>query len=596
VCALDNGEWDLDNELCIYDMFRTEDECYGAANGTYIFESCEELDISVCSTMLGLSAFAQERLQCYTNQWDVCETEVECLAAGDCNDWDFQNWHAPECWMNTMAAKSEQCTGVCVFPYNISTDGYPYCDWTTNAAGWSRKGCINYSIISSESCASAGGSWTVRAFDAASCAAHGQGCEESRYWQLSPKAEETCATCGGTPRDLYQWSPGAWTTGTMVPLQWKAREFASINRWQPTLNWTKLHAQVESVAVEMMARAEKSALMCRFNLVADTLKQIACLCTDTDNVCSNATGTEAVAVGEQAFFSGIKSESEWLGATVRVSETSVPADTDVALVTAALIPTATTEALVARKRKTLQRKVSERGPYDPNEYEVVTNHVDYIVGQLLSDGVTINVPANVTIELCININPAIPRDPEEIYPVPDFAGYQTEPTEKWWPLELNVTIVGNYTQFCADISESGTYFAILRAEPWEFITGGLGPAPTAGPTPSPTVTPTVAPTASPVMPVTTTDAATVIPTTLAPTVAPVGSLSTVGIVLISLGGTSLLIMVLIILCLACRRRRRRRRRDDDREYRPVGKQVRQRQRYAPLNTQPRGRKYGIKAV
>ena len=47
----------------------------------------------------------------------------------------------------------------------------------------------------------------------------------------------------------------------------------------------------------------------------------------------------------------------------------------------------------------------------------------YTMGQLISDGVALSLPENTTVELCISADQGIPRDPEMIYPVADFAGY-----------------------------------------------------------------------------------------------------------------------------------------------------------------------------
>ena len=86
-CNENGGEWDVTHSKCVYDNFRTEDSCMAAGNGNYTFESCETQDITQCASMIGMSTFAQERLQCYANRWDQCETQLECEASGDCDDW-----------------------------------------------------------------------------------------------------------------------------------------------------------------------------------------------------------------------------------------------------------------------------------------------------------------------------------------------------------------------------------------------------------------------------------------------------------------------------------------------------------------------------
>lgn len=459
---------------------------------------------------------------------------------------DFQNWHSSSCWSDLSNAKTEACTGVCVKPFDLSR-GHPDCDWSSS--GWSRLGCVYYDIISSAECTTAGGSWKQRAFDQQSCEAHGSGCKERNFWQLTPKESTLCSSCGGSTQSYYNWHAGSWITGEMIPLQWKAREFTSINRWQPTLNWTKLHAEVEEVANLIISKAIKSSMMCRFNLKAAALAKVACDCGSYDESLprSDCFDTiENVPIGEQTFFSGIGGVAEWSGVSITVDPDSIPPEQDDALIEA----TSSGSVKVLLSTTTQQSSRRQRSPYNPNEYEVVTNHVDYIVGQLLSDGVTLTIPENVTLNVCINIDPDIPRDPENIYPEKDFAGYNAtggpmgEP--KWWPLELNVTMVGNYSQFCADISESGTYFAILRAEPWEFITGGLvtSAAPSASPSSAPSPAPSASPSSAPTMVVNVT---TMPPPTFAPVESSLTGGAIIGIVLGSLAGVAL-IVVLVVVC------------------------------------------------
>lgn len=86
-CNTEGGEWDATHAKCVFDNFRTEDSCMAASNGTYTFESCETQSITNCASMLGMTTFAQARLQCYANRWDQCETQTACESSGDCDDW-----------------------------------------------------------------------------------------------------------------------------------------------------------------------------------------------------------------------------------------------------------------------------------------------------------------------------------------------------------------------------------------------------------------------------------------------------------------------------------------------------------------------------
>ena len=201
-------------------------------------------------------------------------------------------------------------------------------------------------------------------------------------------------------------------------------------------------------------------------------------------------------------------------------------------------------------------------PYAPLTHEVVTNHDDYIVGQILSEsGTMVNVPVNGSVNVCLNIDPGIPRDPENLYDVKDFGGYNATfygpEGEKWWPVDLEITMVGNYSQFCADVTQTGTYYPILTRADWANATGvpptavpttssptSSSPT-TASPTASPTtVSPTLSPTASPTITITN------VPTP-SPTHHPESSaLLWVGI---ALGSVFLIVLVVIVCSMFCRK-------------------------------------------
>ena len=413
---------------------------------------------------------------------------------------------------------------MCVKPFDVS-NGHPNCDWGGGGSiGWSRLGCVYYDIVSVESCTESNGTWKKRAFDESTCTGHGQGCNERNFWQLTPKQGSVCTDCDGTPAPYYNWNGGAWITGEMQPLAWKTREFTSINAWQPTLNWTKLYTEVEEVANLIVSKAIKSSLMCRFNLKSAALAKVACDCgTETHTDCFET--IKDVSIGEQTFFSGIGGVAEWSGVSITVDTTGVPAQQDDALIEAK----STGDVKVLLATNTLQQVGRKRSPSSPNIYEVVTNDIDYIVGQLVSDGVTLVIPMGVTITVCINLDQGIPRDPEMLYPTRDFAEYNATSgpgaTPNWTPLNYGIAIVGNITQFCSDVNVSGTFYAILRVEDWESATA-----------------PTAAPTAI---------NATLSPTTAPPTFAPVEStLSAATIVSIIIGGLVgvTLIAVFILVC------------------------------------------------
>ena len=538
------GIYDQKYQACVFTHLHTEDECMAASNGNYTFESCQ----NACTTAVTstLSPLAASRLLCYLNRWQTCNTQQECEASGDCSDWELQNWYDRQyCWnADTATAKvSSDCTGVCVFPYA----GVARCQFPRV---YTKMGCVDYALTQRAVCSSSGGTWQTRAFTSLQCMAHGQNCEELSFIQPTAKSDSQCSACAqSTSRNRYEWSAGEWRTGHVDDdVRWVLREFTSINRWQPTIDWKKLHAHIEHLSLQAIVDPLKSALMCKFNMETVSLQQIVCDCiSDAGTDCFKDTSS---ALGQQRFYTGVRKRALWGHVQVEVSHTMQ----EYVLITAQSLNSA--NLLTYRENR-------GRSPYNPNQYEVVTNHVDYVVGQLISNGVSMVIPPNTTINVCIDVDQSIPRDPESIYPTVDFAGYNAS-IPKWWPLSLYpVTVVGNYSQVCADINSTGTYFAILRLDNWPYATGTLATTTTTAP--ATTAATTITTTTS-----TTTSGNTTSTTTPAVTLVTVESTLSGGtivvIILASIAGVALLAVV--IACCATHTTTRK----------PIGRRVRSVQR------------------
>lgn len=473
-----DGTWVPAHSTCVYDA----QECDG-----HTFESCESQSVGSCTT--GLSAIAQALLRCYVNHWDTCDSEAECTAAGgDCDDWDLQNWHRAACWSDLDSARTDAaCLGVCVLPYDTSkgSGGWPFCDVSTggdSTVAWSRVGCVYYDIPNDESCSAAGGVWHTRAFDREACHAHGSGCRERGVWELSHKSAHECDACEGQVEPFYTWRAGRWVTSTMQPLQWRERAFTSINRWQPTLNHTKLWRAAERATAHVIAQGVRSAMQCEKMRVADVMAILVCDCAAAggSGCFNNVLETQ---VGTQIVYAGVATTIKWATAEVHVPAGVISPESDSAVISASTIADLSVVLVLADSGSVRRRNQKQpRDPYAPDAYDVVVNPTTgQIVGRLLGLGVTITLPVNQTlpVQLCLFLDGGIPLQ-SSAYPVPDFAT-PTGVNATWRPLNLVITIVGNDVQYCADISQSGAYYPARRVANWENFTT-TPPAATADPT------------------------------------------------------------------------------------------------------------------
>lgn len=466
-CHNEGGQWSMYPSICAFDDLRSPAEC-AVRNGT-LFESCEQLSTMQCSNAAAhLSSMSVANyLQCYVNLWDQCETQAECEASGVCDDWELQNWHNHACFGAGSDGTAEECVGVCILPYDMS-HGWPQCSMEQ---GWSRMGCIDFTITSSNDCS---GEWRSRAFTEQACQNHGSGCKERRFWQLTPKQGASCTECGGEEQSFYRWTAGQWITGEMQPLQWKMRNIESINQWQPALNWTKFHNAIDEVAASMMARNMKTMLMCKYNQVASSINLIACDCGS--NAAADCYDQPAfVRIGETEAFHGLPTTAEFSGATVIMNEDCVSADDDSAVIGASALTDL--EALIGIVLVRHAKSLGNVGktPEQPNIYEVVTNQYNSVVGQLVGNGIAFDGQLVQPATLCIDKGISIAID-DITYPVADFAIYN-ETEHSWTPLGPSSNATMDSVRVCASVQQSGTYFPIMRMAAYTEPESTLEPEP-----------------------------------------------------------------------------------------------------------------------
>ena len=355
-------------------------------------------------------------------------------------------------------------------PYDMR-NGWPECPWRDDGSvGWARRGCVDYSVISVETCEAANGTWMRRAQTQVECEAHGSACRDKRFWGFSSKSEEDCEACEGRYEPLYEWHAGRWNVGRMRELHWRAREWASINTWNRTLNWTEFHEQLDGAVGAMMARQMKSQFQCRYNRHAAGLERLAC-------DCSNATSAERreqcyaraefVPLADVDLFSGLTQTVEWQGFKALSRNDTVPPSEDVLRMEVAAsgdLVTALEQAKALleepeRKRRAV-RSLGERA--GEGDYAVVLNAHGDVVGQLVGAGVSIDVgdePLPNPIELCLERDYEVPLD-DESYPIPDFA--IRNDSGHFAAMGAEATVDG--TRLCADVAESGQYFPAYRMD------------------------------------------------------------------------------------------------------------------------------------
>lgn len=237
--------------------------------------------------------------------------------------------------------------------------------------------------------------------------------------------------------------PNGWRLGEVISSQWKRRQFEALNHWGPTIDWDALYARLQYVADQAVADDLRSELMCTYHLPFAL---------------------------ERRLIPGLKMDWDIPHAHIHLQSGSA-------------------DGVTLKVTPNSLGSTHKRSPSMPNEHEVVTNLVGYIVGQLISEGVSLTLPPSTTVRLCITVDQSIPRDPEMIYPTIDFAAFNGT---AYTPVGFADAVEeGNFTSVCANVSDSGTYYAILRvADPWENITALPTTTPITGTSTTPPITTT----------------------------------------------------------------------------------------------------------
>ena len=497
-CANDGGEINNDFGYCEYAWISDSESCYadeGAENSTKTFETCKALDREACSLCDndGTCSLNQTILDCHISQWESCETEEQCVDSGLCEDWELENWQNSLCWNENAAG----CPGVCIKDFDMS-NGYPDCNWNAGE-GWSQMGCIDFNVISASNCPGSNGTWFSRAYTKSECHAHGTGCDEPRFWGFTPKDQATCEACDGDMEPYYRWRDGHWITGSMVPLDWKARGMNPINDWAPALNWTKLHWVMEHVIGRMMSKALKAQSECKYSLISANIMALACDCgTLGINETCSFDALLIASIGEGEFFSGLDKKLGWGDVIITVHNDTIPTIVDSSTISMSMVTdleslldseidkrqierrTRLIEVNVqARERaKQKQKQKQKRKGYEPKwtpilradptpaDYAIVTNDLGAIVGQLVGTGFSLTFGENVTegnVIICLPIDEDIPVNTVN-YTEPDFAEQNdtVNPTV-WKALGVSDAVIEDEVRICGTVSSSGMYFPIYRA-------------------------------------------------------------------------------------------------------------------------------------
>ena len=411
----------------------------------------------------------------------MCDSEEDCTSSGECNDWVFNNYR--------QYVPGGGDNGVCavriVFDSNGEPTNCPRNNGNNQMQNYMQNSdlCIFYNMTTTQSCTNFGGNWKTRAKTSAQCAAHGQGCSETKFWDLTSKNASDCAACNGVYRNKFKWSAGKWLSGKVDTLQWLAKNYSSINSIGDTLDRYKLDRSLEQTVSGIIGREVLKDVNARYGYLIQILNRTACDCTP-GSVERNCFGGKNEIIKKMiAAAPVVPGEPQTIG-PITINANTFAGNFSIDFSVDSVPSFQFIEQVVTGPTRLVKRTVTS--------YPVVKK-MNQVCGQALGDGLAISSAATPVnpFSFCMVFDPAITPN-TVLYPTYDVGFVVNNSIEPLGAAPVYKLESGS-EYLCANATSLGTYYPIRRTTiPTSAVTTTNGPAPAPAPVPAPAPAPSSA--------------------------------------------------------------------------------------------------------
>jgi len=409
------GDDDDDDEMmgeCIFPHLTEEDECEDVGLKYY---SCNKLSNDQCANYQDHYPTENDYLSCFLSEYKRCERNQCEPPFGVCSDRFLINLNTP----NDLAPVES-----CVIPFAKGENSYfcPVGSFVT------QLGCVyqNYPFYNAETCQLVGGKMVSASETREACEAQGQGCESAQTTEtglLTDLKEEECVSCGGTWQNYFTWRDAEWIVGKVKKPQWIQRQSIPINEIGDTLNFIEMADSVAKPALDDFVYSLEGEGLCTSSLrVINAINVIACGCNGFEY---SGTFTNPIGRTEIVF---TDTDSQDIA-----SDIGTDYDEECEQVTDATLPIrknvcpSQTQSLVSTSTFMIWQNAFKDGIYvclavsaeylaaddytepianpisvsflrrqeQESVYAVVRNSNDVVIGQLIGDGVQVNVSSDI---------------------------------------------------------------------------------------------------------------------------------------------------------------------------------------------------------
>eukprot|EP01091_Cochliopodium_minus_P008704 TRINITY_DN2013_c0_g4_i3.p1 TRINITY_DN2013_c0_g4~~TRINITY_DN2013_c0_g4_i3.p1 ORF type:complete len:1507 (-),score=272.92 TRINITY_DN2013_c0_g4_i3:302-4822(-) len=507
-CLSNEGTWESNDNICLL-SFYNQTSC--VSNG-HKWESCIGMDYSTCSNchngIGNCTLQAVNTLGCYWNGKSECDKSLnssQCAKNEYCQGMESY----PSCSYLTSSIDTFGCP-ICLYSLKIPfMNGYSNVAFTNTSYGnltdvdplsaefsssldfYSIYGCLTKTVKKPQ-CLANGGRWVDPFFTKESCNSvyacteplSNNNCLYNYNFQLATidgatnKTQKECVDCGGTYGQTYNWRVSEMIPATKFKTIWKTKVWEQINSFIPFMSPNNLTESLLKFLFVHPQLSILSAIQCEAAPIYAAAGIYYCDCNTKSKSGQCFPKIQSSLLGSQLFCRG-ENTTVRLGISKMIfTENSVSSSiycTEVSLNSTGVTQFRNSDVVGS---SALLGSLSHRDI----PYAIVKNQKGFIVGQVLSDGLSMNFQQSSLVQfskrdistrsieinnftLCIDSRTDIHND-NKLFPLIDFAS--TKDFNTYEPLRLNITFENG--AYCASLSTNTiTVVVVSLKRNWETI-------------------------------------------------------------------------------------------------------------------------------
>eukprot|EP01091_Cochliopodium_minus_P010843 TRINITY_DN2969_c0_g2_i2.p1 TRINITY_DN2969_c0_g2~~TRINITY_DN2969_c0_g2_i2.p1 ORF type:complete len:1647 (-),score=329.46 TRINITY_DN2969_c0_g2_i2:19-4959(-) len=381
------------------------------------------------------------------------------------------------------------------YPSDKNKRGIVFSNFVSSLDLYSVHGCLTTSVTKSD-CLRVGAKWIEPLQTKEDCLAS-KGCRESLGNNgciynanadfatidfATNKTEQECVDCGGSYQSLNQWRVSSSVPVTKYTATWKTTPWEPSNTFIPYISANSLRNNLERYLFTSTSYAVSTSVDCETQPVFQTVQYYDCDCTTFANGTKKPEGfcytsKFVVTTGSQLFCRGDQKSVRIGNALVNMTRESVSISNFCIEMSFGTIG--------ASQFKSDQKVISSSALLSSltkkdNPYAIITNRFGFVVGQLLSDGVSITVKlalSNTTnnstqlratevnnFTICLDARSDIQNSASD-FPLIDFATASND-YKTFSPMNLT-GITFNGKQYCGSIvTSTSKVFPVSLTRDW----------------------------------------------------------------------------------------------------------------------------------